>query len=45
MSLSVANGYGHTTKLQFNADNVRLMPAKSFLVPIIHGHGRLYSGW
>ena len=45
MSLPVANGYGHTIKLQFNADNVRLGLRRAFLVPIIHGHRRLYSGW
>ena len=39
------NGYGHTIKLQFNADNVRLGLRRAFLVPIIHGHHRLYSGW
>ena len=33
LSLSVANGYGHTIKLQFNADNVRLGLQRAFWFP------------
>ena len=37
MSLSVANGYGHTIKLQFNADNVRLGLRRAFWFPSFMG--------
>ena len=39
MSLSVANGYVHGTKLRFKADNVRLGLRRAFW------YCRLYSGW
>ena len=37
MSLSVANGYGHTIKLQFNADNVRFGLRRAFWFPSFMG--------
>ena len=37
LTLSVANGYVHTTKLQFNADNVRLGLRRAFWFPSFMG--------